>query len=294
MKLYRFLLIVALFIGLGGCDIITDGYEELTPTEAFDQECIQKSTRDNPFAGNSDPIAKKVLLEEMTGHQCGNCPQHTEVGWDLYQNVFQDRMVFLSIHTGPLARFVPSASKYYTDFTTETGTALQDEFNPDGTVPFGMINRTTFGFGSGSWESKVTAELDKSAEVGIHLTNCFDDDSRRLTIVANLKYLINSDENDYLAVYLVEDEIKDWQKDYRLNKVDIEEYKHHNVLRATINGTWGQPISEGAIAADELFQLSYGYEIPEEYDADKCYIIAFVHDFETKEIRQVEIIKVDE
>lgn len=277
--------IVSFLFLLSGCDIIEAPYLKNPVSQLpADEQCIELSEATEPF---QDPIVRKILVEEMTGHKCGNCPEVGELIHELKTNDYQNQMVVMSIHAGGLS--TPSSSgKYTTDFRTSEGLELYQSLNPFDVVPLGLINRTELITGAGAYRSKIEQELAEAPEAGIRVFNCFDADSLKLTSVIDIKYLVEGGDNEHIAVYLVEDKVIDWQKDYRLNDPDISQYTHHDVLRDAVNGVWGVPISEEAITADSRYTKTYTFSLNENWNSVNCKVVAIVFDNESKEVRQVE------
>ncbi|MEM7373290.1 MAG: Omp28-related outer membrane protein [Bacteroidota bacterium] len=274
-----------------GCDIIEAPYldpEYLAQLPA-DEKCELDAAKISPFPAGQ-PITKKVLLEEMTGHKCGNCPVASETAYDLSHSAFADQVVLVVIHAGSLSDFSPSSSKFYTDFTTTAGTEIYTGLNPSGVVPFGMIDRSVKNSNHGSWPTEVGKRLQESPTAGLRIFNCLDEDSLQLGTVIDVKYLQPMNENQRLCVWLIETEVVDWQRDYRApgGKVDLAEYTHHNVFRASLNGSWGEALSESAIESNQRFTKSYSLKINPDFNLDNLKIVAFVYDFDTQEIGQVE------
>lgn len=289
MKKYRLLLLVCFgLLAVTACDIIEAPYVENTVTLPTNEQCLVDAAANDPFP-TGQTITKKVLFEEVTGHTCGNCPEQTEITYELAQNEKSGQMVLVYIHSGFFAKIRTSGDKYTTDFSTETGDELDDYFNAAEAYPFGMVDRTFFNAGDANqWTNYVESRLQEPAEAGIRIFNCYDEDKSELTTVVDVKYLADAGTKEYVTVYLVEDKVQDWQKDYRLSPSDIPDYTHHNVLRAAINGTWGQPLTTEAVNQDDTFQVSYSYTIPEGIEVSNCKVIAFVHDFDTRTVRQAE------
>ncbi|MDX2282545.1 MAG: Omp28-related outer membrane protein [Bacteroidia bacterium] len=273
-----------------GCDIVQAPYldPEYIAQLPADEQCLLDAGSEDPFSGKS--IAKKVLLEEMTGHKCGNCPAATEVAYDLAYNQFPDRVVLMGIHAGPLASFTPTASKFFSNYTTEAGNQLYGTLNTIGAVPFALFDRTHSSTSPNDWLAFAEDRLAEAPGAGIHLHTCFYPDSNDVGVVVRVRYLQEGAADDRLSVFLVEDHIVDWQKDYRLSgSPDIPDYTHHNILRAALNGAWGEPLSSSAIASGSDFTKTYRYRIPAAFNTANCRIIALVHNFSTREVRQVEI-----
>lgn len=278
-------LIASLLFLMSGCDIIEAPYLENPVSQLpADEQCIALAEATEPF---QDPIVRKLFIEEMTGHKCGNCPEVGELIHQLKTSTFMDQLVVTTIHAGALST-PSSASKYTTDFRTTEGNELYQSLNPFDVVPLGMVNRKDKITGAGAYQSKIEQALAEAPEAGIRVFNCFDADSLKLTSVIDIKYLVEGGDNEHLAVYLIEDKVIDWQKDYRLNDPDIPQYTHHDVLRDAINGVWGVPVSDEAITADSRHTKTYTFTLNENWNSVNCKVVAFVFDNESKEIRQVE------
>ncbi|MDX2250461.1 MAG: Omp28 family outer membrane lipoprotein [Bacteroidia bacterium] len=286
-RIYAFLLMI-LFVA-GACDIIESPYLDEVTALSADAQCVADAGEIEPF-GEGTIIAKKVLLEEMTGHKCGNCPEASAKVHQLIE-AQQGKVVLVTIHAGSLSTFTAGASKYSTNFTTPSGTEIYSAMNNTSAVPFGMVDRVNMNNNFNTWGTYVEERLQETPEAGLRIFNCYDSDSLKLTTVVDIKYLTDAPSDDHLSVFLIEDGIVDWQKDYKAtgSSPDLPDYVHHNVLRSAINGTWGQPVSETAISNEDRFTLSYSFTLLPEYNASKCSIVAFIHNRTTREVRQVEI-----
>jgi hypothetical protein len=281
-----------LLLGLSACDIIEAPYyeEDFINQLPADEKCLLEAAKEEAFP-EGVPITKKVLLEEMTGHKCGNCPEATETAYRLYKETYPDQVILVGLHAGPLASFTPTASKYFTDFTTPDGDEIYETMNPGGVVPFGMVDREVRNTNANAWPNAVAERLQVPPVAGIRVVNCYEIDSVQVGTVIDLKFLEDISKETYLNVWLIEDKVIDWQKDYRApgGKVDLEDYEHHQVFRQAINSPFGEPISgEEGIKAGDRFRFSYSFELSPDFDPAHCKVVAFVYDFESKVIGQVE------
>jgi hypothetical protein len=298
MKKHIYLFLSLALLAFGSCDIIERPFVELPPGAcAPSQDCLDQAPAD-PFAGQT--ITRKVMLEEFTGHQCGNCPAASEVALKLRDETYKDRMYLVTVHAGQLARWDSADSKFNVNYTTADGNEYFDYFFPGDAVPFGLVNRTEsandfFLYPQSAWESAVEAELQKPAEVGIHITPCYDPATRELISIVDIKYLMDATAEEYISLFLIEDKVVGWQKDYRLPSDDenIPDYEHHDMFRTSLNGTWGQPLSSEQVLADATFRVTNCYTVPDHINADNIKVVAFIHDFETRAVRQVEVVKVN-
>ncbi len=69
----------------------------------------------------------------------------------------------------------------------------------------------------------------------------------------------------------------------------IYDYEHNNVLRAAINDTWGEPLSEEGVLPNESFFKSYFKALDENWNYQNCKVLAIVYNAETNEVLQAEV-----
>lgn len=286
MKKIFFLLLP--FLLLASCEVIEAPYFEESYLNSLpaDERCLLDAANIRANLTNV-PLQKRVLLEEMTGHQCGNCPTATKEASRL-RNLFGEELIFVGIHAGPLANHNPAAPKYSSDYTTEQGDEWYATLNNRNAVPLGMVDRSLIGTNAKEWESFVRQRLEAPLKAQIQLYTCYKADSLELGVVVDITALERLGEETRLSVVLVEDKIIDWQKDYSVSSgsPDIPDYVHSNVFRAALNGTWGEPVSNGEIAKDAMFIKSYSIQLKPGWNPENCKVVAYVHDFGTKEVFQ--------
>lgn len=245
----------------------------------------------NPvFPERSNPV-KKVLLEDFTGHQCGNCPRAHEEAQKIY-NQYPGKIVILSEHVGYFAE-IRNSSKYTYDFKTDVGNEIDQEFGASSAgLPKGMINRVVFNnsrlHDRNVWNTIVNQVLQTSIQLDIQIQYKWNDTKEKLNVAVQAKNIQATSPNLKMFVYLVEDSIFNWQKDYSKNPQDIPDYLHRHVLRGSFNGTWG----ENVIWNNNLFEKKYAMKVKSEFKKQHLSVIAAVYDSNTKEILQVEEIKI--
>jgi len=269
---------------------------------------------------------KQILIEEFTGHECGNCPRGDEQ-IELIKSLYCDHVIPVSIHAGFFAQVNPTG-KYTIDYRTTVGNEIDESFEGSVSVPAALINRqnvnSDYTFSVADWAGKISEILENEPVIDINLDLSYSDsreidididvadwagkiseilenepvidinldlsysDSREIDIDIDVVFIKESDDALMLSLYFVEDSIKSWQKDYSLpaGQQDIESYSHNHVLRDAINGTWGHQITIGQVNANDVISKSYNYSIKPEWIIKNSSIIAFVYKSETKEILQ--------
>jgi len=235
---------------------------------------------------------KKAFLEIYTGFTCGNCPTASDLAEQL-DSTYSGKMVIMEIHSGHYAD--PNAVHTY-DFRTPVGNDLNTFFGADKIGnPNGTVNRVAFNGNvvmyKNNWEGAIQNVIAQKPIMTIAVTPYFNIKTNDIDVTVNITYLLDGSSSHYLSVYLVEDSIVQYQEDFRMTPIDIPNYVHNNVLRASFNGTWGDQLTTGTIRAGDVFKKEYHYTIPagKDWRPDKLGVIAFVHDSgNSTEVFQVE------
>lgn len=250
----------------------------------------------NPGAGGDDTTVvvkmRKVLLEDYTGHTCGNCPKAARVA-DQIKEDYGDKVVIIGVHAGGFAS--PDPPKYPTDFRNPVATELYDFFgllaagNPNG-----MVNRAGHPNnhikGESAWNTAVSAELAKDISAFISIKNTYDPSSRKIDTEVSTEFEQTLSGDYKLAVYLVEDSIEAPQKDYTLSPPFlVEKYMHKHVLRGSFNGSsQGELISSNPVKGTPSIKKNYSLTLDAAYNPARCYVVAFVYNSSTYEVLQAE------
>ena len=238
------------------CDIIEEPYTK----DGDDGEQILDTNRPN------------ILLEEFTGHTCVHCPNGSKIAKGL-EKQYPGRVFIVAIHCGDMAK--PEAGeKYNYDFRTNMGEELDNFYkvNIDG-LPRGMINRMLYRnnketMGASNWGNAI-AEFwnnNKTRQLDIELSAIYNANTKTITGNVKLNYLVPQSKQNLLSVWILEDNIINWQKS--LDAPDgIPDYQHNDVLRYSFNGTWGENVvGTPTSSSDFEFQKNYSLQIADKGD----------------------------
>lgn len=240
-------------------------------------------------------VPRKVLIEDMTGHLCNNCPAAAKVAEEI-DAFYDDNAIIIGVHVTPtfadpidsseaVSRGYPWDS-FKTDFQTPAGDALLAEYPVIG-LPAGLISRRTFNssivLGSGNWFSAAADIICKEASALVAIDNVvYNSGSRDVTAEVSVQSQVDLSGQHRLTVYITEDHIIDWQLDVDATPPYVEDYEHRHVLRAKIdaggNGNvLGQPLFTSSSSGD-ITTVNISGNIANEWDATNCYLVAFVTD----------------
>lgn len=275
MKRLSYIIAVSFFmIGMIACDKINEPYFKPNNEAA---EHIPITHEDIINWENK----KVVLLEDYTGVRCNNCPAAGEIALDLYEQ-YDHQLVVLSVHAG----FLASPIGGFPDFTTEEGTEWYTNFGFDSN-PIGTINRklngSTYGYNASSWADAVAEAVVGQPDIRLLTAVEYDEQTRELTASAYTTFLKEFTGKYNLTVCLMEDNIVG--KQLLPDGVDTA-YMHRHVFRGTLNGAWGSELEE-TLVPEEDYIKTYSITLNENFNADNCYIVAYIYDRDTKEILQV-------
>jgi thiol-disulfide isomerase/thioredoxin len=272
-KISRILaLIVLSALLIPSCDIVEEPY--LVPV----------GSGNGP--GPGDKI-RKVLLEDYTGQKCPNCPAAAEIAHNL-KTLYGEQLILLTVHAGFYA--IPDATGDFTaDFRTTEGNELNAFFEIPA-YPMGMVNRTPYS-GSrillkDSWEAAVAIQTDLDPKASITITNTYTTGERKLECLLETEFLETFDGTYNICAYITESGIiSPQQTDQDVNLT----YEHNHVLRASVNGTWGDAVGEDGQAISGSTQTnSYSFTLPSAWNAANCTVVAFVYNTITNEVVQAE------
>jgi thiol-disulfide isomerase/thioredoxin len=241
----------------------------------------------------SEEITRKVLLEDITGHRCPNCPRAARRAQELKEETFGDDLILVAIHAGFFSNPVPPIGdgQYDTDNRTEAGNAYNLEYGAS-SYPIGLVSRKPYNgsilVNDGSWSSAVTDIIGQPAAFELWIDTIIVQGGN-VTTEVKLRPLEDVQGDHNLVVYLLEDHVIDWQYDSESTPPDIPQYEHRHILRGNLNGTWGEPAIIGSASAGDTIPFSYTYALPSNVvDVNNCSLVAWIYNTATDEVMQAE------
>ncbi len=276
----KYIFIATFLITFIGCDVIDEPY----------------MTEHEEHNGENDVTVRKILLENFTGHQCVGCPAGSEMAKTL-KSLYGDQLIVMSIHAGFFAMPEPGIFDY--DFRTHEGKELHDHFQV-GILPIGLINRKEFEesflINYQAWPDAIQEYIDDTPDFHIEINLQHHETDNELEVCVDVQSLISSDCLYYISAFIIEDGIIKPQRTNDPAYPDgvIIDYEHNNVLRSSINGTWGDRLNDTPITTESQFIKNYKLSIDDEWVLENISVVAFVYHFPTYEVIQSEIAAVSD
>ncbi len=284
------------------CDYVQNPYPTVNANLADTTTCPA------PLFSAVTNHVKKILIEDFTGHTCGNCPKAAK---ELYEidSIYPGIIIGLGLHVGGYAAPTPgyngsALTAFTADYRTSVGDLYDATFGAsDFGLPQGMFNRKDYNNSTYShlkfypgWKSYIAGIIADLSILDLQITSDYTTSTRKICAAVRDSFLTTMSGTYNLVVLLTQDSIIDWQDYIGVNKPD---YVHRHVLRDAItpSGAWGELIASGTIAAGAKKIKRFAYTIPANYkgvpcDVTKCHLIAFVYNTSTYEIIQSEEVKV--
>ncbi len=249
---------------------------------------------DNP---GPPPTDKVVLIEELTGATCPNCPKGAAALASILEQ-FEGTVVGVGIHGEQQAEPVPNLSIY--DFRNPAAAAVEASFSPFLGKPSAVINRIKFEnqdflaiTGTDTWSTFVESELQRPNELNVFPNVSYDQESRQI----NLEVVVNGVESitgDYsLTVYLTQSHIIDAQEDVSDIILDFE---FNHVLMDAMTNPLGDSFFTGTINNGDILSREYTYTLPDNpqdglWIPEDMEIIAFITNVDIEDPRVIQASK---
>lgn len=258
------------------------------------------------------PQLKTVLLEDISGVKCVNCPDAAVIANGIVQ-AFPERVNVVVLHPDldALSSFVKPIdkegykSKY--DFRTKDAAAICNLVGVPGSLPRGLINRVKFAdqpertMPRTDWHAKAQEELNKPSPVNIDLHSEYQPSTQKGSINVKVQFTEPATGKYYISVALIEDSLIDVQEYQDPVTFEVKfnpEYVHMHILRDVITAATGDllNVSDNAtLVKGRVFERAYEYDLSPGYVPKNTKILVFVHDdsnkinvIQSKEIHVVE------
>jgi len=252
---------------------------------------------------------RKVLVEDYTGHTCGNCPRAAENATTIV-SMYGDSAIVIAVHAG--TQFAPpSPPEYPEDFRSQTGTDWDNALGMSAAgLPKGCVNRsqTPYPQPRTTWSVTVGTILNNPQDAKILINTQLDTNAMLLNVDVKATMLKAFPSTTFnICAVITEDSIVATQKDYSppagalvVNGDERPDYEFEHVLRGSLNGSWGTLIFANPAVNDtagvtwNCNQLNPWPIIPSKpkYNLRHMSVVVFIYNVATKEIIQVERLKI--
>lgn len=221
-----------------------------------------------------------VLIEEMTGVSCPNCPKGTaEV--EAIKELYGDQVIPVGIH-GFFLSWPTKESKF--DFRNDFAKQLEMTLAPGTSKPAALINRSlpmgepTRAIASPDlWAGYVADQLNRPPKLSIEIDLTYDKESRVMTVNVGILAIQDVSTPVKISVMILENNIIDAQED--LTDI-IEDFEHNHVLRTMLTPFDGA-VLVSSLSKNDILNRDYVFAVPEDpqlWKIEDLEIVVFVHE----------------
>jgi hypothetical protein len=217
---------------------------------------------------------QRVLLEDFTGQDCGNCPAaHTVASNILEAN--EEHVALVAIHAGSLAE---PFGEFVDDWRTEAGEFyLLGQIGSD-QLPTGRVNRLGGANASSNfadWNNLVNAELAQEPLADIAFSAELEAANNHLNLHVRNQYTQSISGQVKLVILILQGPIIAPQLNYAADPEFVADYEHKHMLRGTGTGATGLTVATNPIAGQEDV-IHYTLDWNPNWVAEDVEIIAFL------------------
>jgi hypothetical protein len=247
-------------------------------------------TKDTTYITSNIPAAqhKAVLIEDITGVQCNNCPKAATKAKEIMTQKTEDSVVLIGVYTTHLPNFTTPYSGF-PDLTSMYSFQIVDALGAPTGLPSGYVDRAiispqTVRFNAyTTWGNLANTRLKLKTKVNIEIEKTLT--ANLVTAKLKLTYTENESSTHKYSLFLTEDNVQSKQAmpDGAKPKDD---YIHNHVLRYAFGISTGNPLKESLVAG-RVFEKELSYEIPSNIVPNNCDLVCVVTDAITNEVVNV-------
>jgi hypothetical protein len=261
----------------------------VTMPNGVDDEDPADNSASGLIYGLTEQLPKKVFVEEATGTWCIWCPRGA-VNMDLIAALYPDLVMPVAVHN-----FDPmTIPEYDGPFSASVSG-----------YPSGHVDRKNLDIDPSEFPNAVVAIQDRLVPVRVNTEVTWNAETRTASIKGTGSLSVASQANELrFACVITEDHVTGTDDGYAQaniysggaqgvmggfeelpNPVPADQMVYHFVARALLGGFNGMENSiPDAVAADEDFEITFDYVVPEEYDETQMKAIIIVLDEVTGEV----------
>lgn len=238
---------------------------------------------------------RTLLIMEFTGNNCLNCPNGAIIVEQIKEEETPGRVISVGLHpygshfTEEVGSIHTSSKKQ--DLRSEAATVLYNYYGkPD--FPTAIFNglKSSMSGSMGDWKQKASEALTIPTVITLSANCKYESDTRNLTVDYSVKFLDDVSTKLNITVWLVENNIMGTQT--MPNGKPNFNYEHNHVLRASLNGDWGEELGS-SFASESEKNGSASMTLKEDWVAENCDVVVYVYRDDNKEVEQATSISIE-
>lgn len=253
---------------------------------------------------------KRVLLEEMTGQDCGNCPKG-HLAWENLERIYGDKVILAAYHVYTGDKYESGMSSYVNQFLGLAGapSAKVQRGETIGNPMYSTITagKTTYSYTSPAgncWLDLVQKEFDTDAFANLNVDAYYDDASQQVKTAVTAKFAMNMQKQNVGLFFIItedglpgfqhnyhyneeSDELGEWSKGGTLGKEYVV-YTHNDVARAQVGSYFGSTgYIPSTITCGEAYTAYIDFAKPAVSEIANSNVVCMMIDANTGEVINV-------
>lgn len=233
---------------------------------------------------------KSVLIEDVSGVRCVNCPEAAEIAHELKKD-HPGRVVVVTLHPTSNANLTTTISGNDTLNSQEAENIYQNLIGGAQGLPTGSVDRKKYtgesriAVSPTSWTGYTNDQMATDARVNLELNITASKADRTAKLDVKTTFTEEDASPVFLTIMVLESELVQPQI---TRSGQVDDYVHHDILRYTHTNYSGLKLADDVtkgLVCEKGFELT----IPEKYNLDHVAIAVMVNkvDADNKEILQV-------
>ncbi len=247
---------------------------------------------------------KRVIVEEMTGQDCGNCPRG-HLAWENLERIYGDRVILAGYHVYTGDNYESGMSSYVNRFLGLAGAPSakiqRGETISSPTYADITAGKTSYSFTSplgDCWFDLVQKEFDTDADANLDVIAYFDETTQTVRTMAFAKFAMNMQkQNIGLFLIITEDGLPGYQHNYHYAEdseglgewgsggiygQEYVSYTHDDVVRAQVGSYFGTTgYMPSAITNGEVYTATIDFAKPAVSEISNSNVICMMIDANT-------------
>ncbi|MDE7381069.1 MAG: Omp28 family outer membrane lipoprotein [Muribaculaceae bacterium] len=229
-----------------------------------------------------EPVVTKrvTLIQEFTGMWCTNCPQGARIVHEI-QETYPGAVIAVNMHPENTSFTRPLDGL---SLTCPEATVMYNYYKPVG-FPAAIIDGVGPNSSLAQWAEMTESAVAVPTKVEISSSTDYNATSRELTVNYEVGFTDDYAGDLSVMVWVMENGIKGSQIDG--GRPD-KNYIHNHVLRASVNGEWGQQLG-ASFEMNQKIKGTASMTLDKNWIAENCEVVTYVFRTGDKYVEQATV-----
>ncbi len=233
-------------------------------------------------------VERVVLVMDFTGMRCINCPNAATT---LHQSAekYPGSVIIVGIHAAAASDFTLPIGTL--DLRAPISDVYYNYFKP-AALPSASINggKVLSGTELSMWTTTIDDEISKAAPADVALSSTFDESTRELKVDYTVTFNEMHSAETSILLWLTESDINGPQMSAN---GFIPQYQHNHVLRASLNGDWGDVLGNN-FSTEQSLSGTATLKLDSNWKAENCEVVGFIFNTSDRSVQQAASVSVTE